>query len=67
MRLELEPFGIDVIVIEPGGIRTDWGIIAAENLKKVSVNGPYAQAANKAADGMIRNFNCTNYWQSSDR
>ena len=30
LRLEVKPFGIDVVVIEPGGIRTEWGEIAAE-------------------------------------
>ncbi len=36
LRMELKPFGI---VVEPGGIKTDWGIIATQNLKKTSANG----------------------------
>lgn len=34
LRMEVKPFGIDGVLIEPGGIKTNWGIIAADNLKK---------------------------------
>ena len=43
-------------MVEPGGIKTDWGLIAAENLKRTSANGAYAEMANRAASGMIRNY-----------
>jgi NAD(P)-dependent dehydrogenase (short-subunit alcohol dehydrogenase family) len=56
LRFETAPFGIDVIIIEPGGIATPWGVIAAENLKKTSTNGAYAKAANQVADGMAEMY-----------
>jgi NAD(P)-dependent dehydrogenase (short-subunit alcohol dehydrogenase family) len=56
LRLETKPFGIDVIIIEPGGIKTDWGLIAADHLKKTSGNGAYANAANKTADIMAKSY-----------
>jgi NAD(P)-dependent dehydrogenase (short-subunit alcohol dehydrogenase family) len=41
LRLEVKPFGIDVIVIEPGGIKTEWTGIAAESMKRVSGDTAY--------------------------
>jgi len=44
-RLELRRFGIDVVLIEPGSIRTEWGAIAAEKLRATSGTGAYADQA----------------------
>ena len=52
LRLEVEPFGIAVSVVEPGGIKTEWGSIAADNLELVSANGSYATAAVETAESM---------------
>jgi NAD(P)-dependent dehydrogenase (short-subunit alcohol dehydrogenase family) len=49
LRLEVKPFGIDVVVIEPGGIKTEWGDIAADHLREVSGSGPYANQAGAMA------------------
>lgn len=52
LRMELKPFGIDVVVIEPGGIRTEWPGIAAEKVRAVSGTGPYAPQGNALADSI---------------
>jgi NAD(P)-dependent dehydrogenase (short-subunit alcohol dehydrogenase family) len=49
LRLEVKEFGIDVVVVEPGGIKTPWGSIAADNLQKTSGSGAYAAFARKVA------------------
>src|SRR5215831_14686635 len=49
LRLEVKPFGIDVVIIEPGGIATEWGGIAADKLRTVSGSGPYSAQANAMA------------------
>ena len=41
LRLELEPFGVRVIVIEPGAIRSEWTGIAHDHLLQWSGSGPY--------------------------
>lgn len=42
LRMEVAPFGVDVVVIEPGGIATEWGGIAADHLDKTGGSGAYA-------------------------
>jgi NAD(P)-dependent dehydrogenase (short-subunit alcohol dehydrogenase family) len=68
LRNEVSQFGIDVVVIEPGGIKSEWSDIAAGNLLKVSGNTAYRtlvdgfanalkkidnKEINKAADPMV--------------
>ncbi|MEV0795111.1 oxidoreductase [Kribbella sp. NPDC050459] len=57
LRLELKPFGIDVVVIEPGGIKTEWAGIAAGKLRAVSSTGPYAPQGNAVADSLSSESN----------
>ena len=45
LRIESKPFGIQVSLIEPGPIRTAWGIIAADHLEDSSKGTVYADAA----------------------
>jgi len=50
LRNEVAQFGIDVVVIEPGGVKTEWGQIAVDNLLKTSGNSPlYGKLATKLA------------------
>ncbi|MHA3066914.1 oxidoreductase [Lacticaseibacillus saniviri] len=56
MRLELEPFGIHVVLVEPGAIKTDWGMIAADHLSESSAQGPYAKAAQRTAKNLRRMY-----------
>jgi Short-chain dehydrogenases of various substrate specificities len=47
LRQELKPFGIDVVIIEPGAIRSDWAQTAREHLRKTTQNTPYEKMAQK--------------------
>lgn len=60
LRFEVKEFGIEVSVIEPGPIKTEWGFISAENLRKTSGKGAYAKPANKTADGLEKMYS-SNY------
>jgi len=41
VRLELAPFGIDVVIIEPGPIRTEWNALSRDSLVETSRGGAY--------------------------
>jgi short-subunit dehydrogenase len=45
LRLEVKSFGIDVIVIEPGGIKTEWAEVANQTLQQTSANTIYKEMA----------------------
>lgn len=50
LRIETKPFGVNVVVIEPGAIRTEWSGIAADHLDKTSGRGAYAHQAHAVAN-----------------
>jgi short-subunit dehydrogenase len=52
LRAEVSGFGIKVVIIEPGNIRTEWGRIAAENLQQTSAAGPYRKLAELVGAGL---------------
>ena len=52
LRMEMRPYGIDVVMIEPGAIKTDWGIIAARHLKESSEGTAYEASGNQWAHNM---------------
>jgi NADP-dependent 3-hydroxy acid dehydrogenase YdfG len=52
LRAEVSPFGIKVVVIQPGSIRTEWGRIAAEKLESTSRETAYAKQARLVSRGL---------------
>jgi len=49
LRMELKEFGIDVVIIEPGAIITEWAGIARENMLKTSGDTAYGALTRKHA------------------
>ncbi|MEI6950742.1 oxidoreductase [Paraflavisolibacter sp. H34] len=49
LRNEVKQYGVDVVVIEPGGIQSEWAGIAVDNLVKVSGKGRYRQMVERYA------------------
>jgi NAD(P)-dependent dehydrogenase (short-subunit alcohol dehydrogenase family) len=49
LRIELRPFGIDVVIIEPGPIRSEWNTIARRSLVERSSGTVYERRARAMA------------------
>ncbi|MGR6686349.1 oxidoreductase [Furfurilactobacillus rossiae] len=59
LRLEVKDFGIDVIIIEPGGTKTNWQQIAADHmLEATPKESPYRQMVEIYANASM-NFSAT--------
>jgi len=56
LRLEVKPFEIDVIIIEPGAIHSEWKEIAEDNLMKVSGRTVYSKLAEIIATAVENNY-----------
>ena len=61
LRIELSPFGIDVVVVEPGGIRTEWASIAADHLEATAEGSAYADQIRGVAGAMRSESNRRHY------
>ncbi len=56
LRLELKAFDIDVVIIEPGAIKTEFGDVMTEPMLKRSGNTAYSKLANQVADATKREY-----------
>lgn len=61
LRMELRPFGIDVVVVEPGSIRTEWASIAADHLEATAEGSAYADQIRAVAGAMRSESNSQRY------
>jgi NAD(P)-dependent dehydrogenase (short-subunit alcohol dehydrogenase family) len=54
LRTEVSRFGIDVVVIEPGGIESEWADIAGDEAERYSGQGAYADFVAKFRKLQVR-------------
>ncbi|MEO0339579.1 MAG: oxidoreductase [Bacteroidota bacterium] len=56
LRLELKPFGIDVVVVEPGAIATEFGDVMTQPMVDRSGDGPYAEMVKMLVKATQENY-----------
>jgi NAD(P)-dependent dehydrogenase (short-subunit alcohol dehydrogenase family) len=52
LRVEVAEFGIKVVIVQPGTIRSEWSGIAADQLEASSASTPYARQAKLVGAGL---------------
>jgi NAD(P)-dependent dehydrogenase (short-subunit alcohol dehydrogenase family) len=55
LRVETRPFGINVVVVQPGAIQSEWAGIAADNLERTSRDSVYQDTIGPMAR-VLRNY-----------
>jgi short-subunit dehydrogenase len=63
LRLELKPFNINVVVLEPGLIATEFGSTVLGGLDKISKQSPYIDMMNKFVAGSRKTYETNNLSQ----
>jgi NAD(P)-dependent dehydrogenase (short-subunit alcohol dehydrogenase family) len=56
LRVELKPFGIDVVIIEPGPVLTEWDSIAVRSMLQNSEGTAYAGQAESVARALSQAY-----------
>lgn len=56
LRREVSEFGIKVVVIEPGLIQTNWGVIAGNSISQYCENTAYQKTGSKVAKFLEENY-----------
>jgi NAD(P)-dependent dehydrogenase (short-subunit alcohol dehydrogenase family) len=60
LRLEVEPFGIKVVIIEPGAIKTEFGDVLTGPLLETSGKGAYKEMTHKLAKAVKESYDKPN-------
>jgi NAD(P)-dependent dehydrogenase (short-subunit alcohol dehydrogenase family) len=55
LRVEVRPFGVNVVVVQPGAIKSEWADIAADNLDKTGRDSVYQATIGPMARA-LRNY-----------
>ena len=56
LRMEVAPFGIRVVIVQPGLIKTEFGGVSSRAVREYSGNGPYGELAESFARSTERSY-----------